>query len=113
MNSTLLHETSFHDAAFLTAKEKGTILNAWKRFLKSGFQWGCFSNSLYHHLSLRSGFIAHYNRRGFFEEYFKDPADTLRFLDILQKGLEERMGWFQPREEYGDLNRAILAVLTP
>jgi hypothetical protein len=54
----------------MSAAEKEKVLKAFKRFVKSGFAWTSFSKALYEHLYLHCGFIAHYNRDGFWDYHF-------------------------------------------
>lgn len=89
---------AMHDSEFMTAKEKAQVLKVWESFLRSllepdsgekvltdgGYlppnKFRRFTKALYEHLHQRCGFIAHYDRAGFFAEYFLDPEDTIRFL---------------------------------
>jgi len=75
----------FSDEQFLSASEKTKIYNAWKRFLKSDFKKGNFTDALYIHLHLHCGFIAHYDRNGFYSTYFVDPEDTMSFLRLFEQ----------------------------
>jgi len=61
----------FGDTEFLKAGDKRRILARWQRFVKSGFEQNHFSDALYKHLSLHCGYIAHYNRDGFYGEYWR------------------------------------------
>ena len=70
----------FKDAEFMTAHEKEMVLKQWKIFIQAGFQWKHFTERLYKHLSLHAAFIAHYNRSGFYNTYFTNPEDTIRFV---------------------------------
>jgi hypothetical protein len=103
---------AFRDAPFLGAREKGLVLKAWVRFLKRGLRFEDFNKRLYEHLHLHCGFIAHYNRAGFYAEYFERGEDTARFLsqfDIRGECRSVEFGgtsWQQ--EEYDDLKRAMV-----
>jgi len=70
----------FRDARFMTADEKRKVLVHWERFIRLGFKFEHFTKALYQHLTLHCSFIAHYNRRGFYETYFTDPEQTIRFF---------------------------------
>ena len=82
---------NFTDAEFLTAKEKELTYKQWCQFIDwlatdkkmedTGFD--LFSKRVYQHLSLHCGFIAHYDRHGFFCTYFTCPEDTQTFFDNL------------------------------
>ena len=88
----------FKDVRFMTAAEKRRVLLQWVRFMKSGFD-------------------AHFNRGGFYEEYFKNPSDTQRFLDQFDRSKGCRSveygdaGWLND-EEYRDLNGAMVDAAT-
>jgi len=113
----------FKDVKFMSAKEKQTVLNAWKRFIKSGFSFKQFSKALYNHLVQHCNFIAHYNRSGFWGTYFQDPEDTQKFLNQFDRSkgcvsIEYGMDyWIQggngASAEYYDINNAIVDALEP
>jgi len=98
----------------MVADEKQRLLKAWKKFIKSGFSFRCFTDRLYRHLIMRCGFIAHFNRRGFYLTYFANPDDTLRFFRQFDKDYGYRsieLGvdvWI--RGEYEDINMAMCDV---
>src|SRR3990167_5556459 len=93
----------FTDAEFLTKKEKELTYKQWVNFInwlsageKSddtiGSDYGgyinargykLFTDRVYKHLSLHCGFIAHYNRAGFFGTYFNSGNDTETFFNNL------------------------------
>jgi len=116
---TMTMETSdqFKDVRFMTAAQKRRVLLQWVRFMKSGFDARHFMKSLYEHLTLHCSFIAHFNRGGFYEEYFKKPSDTQRFLDQFDRSKGCRSveygdaGWLND-EEYRDLNGAMVEAAT-
>ncbi|HYR88499.1 MAG TPA: hypothetical protein VE422_30750 [Terriglobia bacterium] len=105
-------EHVFHDSEFMSAREKRLVLKAWVRFLKNGLRFEDFSDRLYKHLMLHCGFIAHYNRLGFYEEYFERGEDTTRFLSQFDDRGECRSvegvnsWWFHG--EYADINKAMI-----
>lgn len=70
----------FCDSKFMSAREKDLVLNAWVRFLERGLRFDDFSDRLYKHLTLHCSFIAHYDRRGFYDTYFNRGEDTILFL---------------------------------
>src|SRR5208283_503762 len=61
---------SFTTVKFLSADEKRKILKRWTAFVKNGFQWHLFTDAVYHHLSLHCGYIAHFDRHGFYTTYW-------------------------------------------
>ena len=103
---------AFRDAPYLGAREKGLVLKAWVRFLKRGLRFEDFTKRLYEHLHLHCGFIAHYNRSGFYAEYFERGEDTARFLSQFDIRGECRSveygGTVLLQGDYEDLNRAMV-----
>lgn len=85
----------FSDEQFLSASEKTKIYNTWVRFLKSNFKKGNFTGSLYEHLHLHCGFIAHYSRDGFYQTYFVDAEDTLQFLKAFEQNCPGSWKYFE------------------
>lgn len=76
-----LKEIKFKDAEFLTAKEKEHVYKDFVKFVENGFQIEQFTKKLYDHLHLHCGFIAHYDKTGFYANYFKEPEDTKSFME--------------------------------
>src|SRR5437016_10979051 len=103
---------AFRDAEFMRARDKELVLKAWLRFLKNGLRFEDFSKRLYEHLHLHCSFIAHYDRAGFYAEYFERGEDTARFLSQFDKRGECRSveyGWTLWLDgKYADLNRALV-----
>ena len=71
-----------------------------------------FSKRLYEHLHLHCSFIAHYNRAGFYAEYFERGEDTALFLSQFDArgncSSVEYGGTMWLHGDYEDLNRAML-----
>jgi hypothetical protein len=65
------------DSEFMDAEQKRKVLTQWDRFVKGGFSFHLFTDNLYQHLILHCGFIAHYNRSGFYSTYWCDDLITL------------------------------------
>ena len=65
--------------------EKKKILKLWDRFLRTDFQAENFSRFLYKHLTQHCGFMAHYDKYGFYATYFENPRDTIKFLRQFDK----------------------------
>jgi hypothetical protein len=106
------------DAKFMTAKEKEAVLRQWTKFVKNGFKWNDFTDSLYKHLSLHCSFIAHYNRAGFYAVYFKRPETTAKFISQFDKDRGcrsvEYSGYSWIRyPEFNDLNSAMCDAIEP
>jgi hypothetical protein len=60
------------DSEFMTAEQKKKVLRQWDRFIEGGFSPHLFTDAVYQHLNLHCGFIAHYNRAGFYSTYWND-----------------------------------------
>jgi len=58
--------------------EKQTI-----RFFKTGCKQGNFTNLLYEAMHLNCGFIAHFDRDGFYRARFSDPESMRHTFDVL------------------------------
>ena len=112
-----MKQGTFRDAEFMTAREKELVLKAWVRFLRNGLRFGDFTRRLYEHLHLHCQFIAHYNRAGFYQTYFEQGEDTVRFLSQFDGRGECRSveyGMASWREgDYGDLAQAMIEEAAP
>jgi hypothetical protein len=101
----------FSDSQFLSAAEKQLVLKAWVRFLRKGLRYADFTKRLYEHLHLHCSFIAHYNRMGFYQTYFEQGEDTVRFLSQFDLRGECRSveygGTWWLQGEYADLSGAM------
>lgn len=109
--SDAMQTHTFRDSPFMSACDKELVLKAWVRFLKHGLRWEDFIDRLYNHLHLHCSFIAHYNRRGFYDEYFESGEDTVRFLSQFDKrgdcsSVEYGGGW--RHGQYEDLAEAMI-----
>ena len=109
----------FIDEPFMSGKEKEVVLNAWTRFLKNECKFHDFTDALYRHLTLHCSFIAHYDRRGFYDFYFATPgASTIRFIDQFdptQQGISAEIGmtYWLNGPTGADLNRAMRQASAP
>jgi hypothetical protein len=105
-------EYAFCDGQFMSAREKALVLKAWLRFLQNGLRFEDFTKRLYEHLHLHCSFIAHYNRAGFYAEYFEHGEDTAQFLSQFDARGECRSveyGWtLWLQGDYADLNQAMI-----
>jgi hypothetical protein len=122
---------AFTDAEYMTAGQKTHVFGAWKKFVAAVAAgktkeelFGFFTDPIYKHLTLHcGGFIAHYNRLGFFETYFEEPEDTVRFFgqfdpDGDQRSVEGGYDWWVrggngTQAPYHDLNNAMCEVTRP
>jgi hypothetical protein len=96
----------------MTAAEKDRVLKAWRRFIKGGLKWTQFTQAIYDHLIQHASFIAHFNRAGFYNTYFRTGDDRLRFLNMFLTGTSCEYGdshWLHG--EYADINAALCAVV--
>lgn len=55
---------------FMSKEEKEKIVKQFVKFAESGFTEESFTKAIYNHLHLHCGFIAHYNKDGFYQERF-------------------------------------------
>jgi len=69
----------------MTTREKQLVLRQWQTFLKYGCKWEHFTDTLYGHLTLHCSFVAHYDKRGFYADYFTSGDDRARFLSQFDK----------------------------
>lgn len=73
----------FKDGKYLTAADKAKVFKAWQRFLKSDLKPVHFTKGLYSVLSLHWGFIAHYNRAGFYSARFQHPTGREQTIESM------------------------------
>ena len=66
------HSVQFTATQWETAEQKAKFANQFIRFIKSGYKQSLFPKWFYNRLSNTFGFIAHYNREGFYDTYFTD-----------------------------------------
>lgn len=101
----------------MTIDEKRLVLEQWNTFIKKGFRLQDFTDRVYRHLSLHCQFIAHYDKYGFYNSYFVDPASTIKFLTQFDNDGERHSveynssRWLQG--EYADINQAMCDNLEP
>jgi len=86
-----------------TPEDKARFEKQFKTFALRGFLMKDFPNTFYTRLSMCFGFIAHYDRSGFYSTYFTQPADTVEFL----KAVLEHPCYGDPAWTYSDVERAI------
>ena len=88
------------------AQELLRAIDAFERFVRSGFQQDTFPKQVYRLCSYTFNHIAHFDRYGFYEVWF---SDTDRQIDFVKHALEfdmESSGFLRPVHE------AILEVLS-
>lgn len=64
-----------------TAQDKAAFAMQFIRFVESDFDVQHFTDKFYRRLSNTFGHIAHYDRGGFWGEFFTTTADKVRFLE--------------------------------
>ena len=110
-----IDKTMFSDSEFLKADEKYRIAKHFDRFVKNGFKEKDFVNSIYEHLHIHCGFIAHYSRIGFYHTYFN--GGDLRtfishFLKIESLDYESYYNYCNVESgNYQDINKVIADIL--
>ncbi len=106
-----MKDHSFTSVKFMSKEEKEKVLEDWKSFIESEFNYRAFTKRIYEHLTLHCMFIAHYSKDGFYATYFVDPEDTLKFLRQFDKDFDFKSTEYGTevwlRGEYGDINRAM------
>jgi hypothetical protein len=64
-----------------TIQDKAAFANQFVQFVQSDFAVKHFTERFYRRLSNTFGHIAHYNRGGFWAEFFTTTDDKVRFLE--------------------------------
>ena len=86
-----------------TSLDKAAFAKQFVCFVKSEFAAKHFTKKFYRRLSQIFGHIAHYNRDGFWNEFFTNTANRVRFL-------QQTMQWpcyGDPAWTYSDVERAL------
>jgi len=71
----------FTSTRFTTAVQKQNFAEKLAQFVEGGFKPGAFTKRIYKELSNCFGHIAHFNRNGFYQEWFEDKTAQLRWVD--------------------------------
>ena len=103
---------------FMPADEKEKVLKDWQRFIESDFNKAKFTKRLYNQLIQHCSFIAHYNQGGFYDTYFEDPEDTMRFMKQFDRkhgcvSVEYGMTYWLTSDDYKDINTAMVEIMGP
>jgi len=109
----------FTDARFLSSDEKRKTLKHWISFIKNGFPFNLFTEAIYNHLHLHCGYIAHYNRLGFYETYWnpdtiayaKENSLEIRPVPEIFHLWESFLKQFEAWGEHRDLGLSIMFAL--
>lgn len=94
---------NFTSTKFMTSDEKSRILRAFTNFIKSGFEEKKFTKAVYDHLHLNCGFIAHYNKEGFYRSRFCGLENITETMNTLINGKHGG-------PDYVDINSAIARI---
>ena len=86
-----------------TAEEKVRFARRFIRFVESDFAERQFPHTFYRRLALTFGHIAHFNRHGFYEEFFTATEGKVRFLRMTLA----HPCWGDPAFTYSDVERAL------
>lgn len=89
------------------AEEKARFARRFIRLVESDFAERDFPQALYRRLSSCFGHIAHYNRLGFYEEFFTTTEGKVRFLRMAL----DWPCWGDPAFAYSDVERALQSWL--
>ena len=90
-----------------TAEEKVRFARRFIRFVESDFAERQFPHTFYRRLALTFGHIAHFNRHGFYEEFFTATEGKVRFLRMALA----HSCWGDPAFTYSDVERALQSWL--
>jgi hypothetical protein len=109
------NEFTLRDSEFMSAHDKRLALRAWETFLAHGCQFKHFTKRLYEHLIQHCSFIAHYNRLGFYDHYFRAPETIQHFLDQFDeskgcRSIEIGMDLWVRDPDYRDINAAMCRI---
>ena len=107
MTRKAFQPTQFTPTQWDTAQDKAAFAKLFVRFVLGGFAAQHFTDKFYRRLSNTFGNIAHYDRGGFWSEFFTTTADKVRFL-------EQTLQWpcyGDPAWTYSDVEKALQAWL--
>jgi len=123
--STAKRPLSFSAAEFMTAEEKEKTARDWELFIVNrllltredaeraplGAGFKPFTKRLYHHMYQHMGYIAHFNREGFFHAQMAETSQFLVNVQRIAEG-EDGMGFtgLLYDRNYRDLNKAMQLV---
>ena len=73
---------NFTPTKYSTNEDKQKFVKTFIRFVNSGFNPNIFTKGFYNRLSNCRNHIAHYNRQGFYSEWFSTPDRKANFLRV-------------------------------
>lgn len=97
----------FQATEFATAEDKAWFGNQLLAFVEAGFPESKFTKALYDRLNATFGFIAHFNRDGFWDTYFTNIVDKIEFL----KHIIDHPCYGSPVYTFSDVEQAIRGAL--
>lgn len=117
-----IQPVEFSDTKWLSADEKRKILKQWTAFVKNGFSETLFTSSIYDHLHLHCGYIAHYDKHGYYGEYWgvyardlhhhaKEDHFSVRPIPASFYNWESFIRQFNIWGDYTDISTAMMIVL--
>ena len=83
MKSNYFHSVQFTATQWESAEQKAKFANQFIDFILSGYKATKFPKWFYNRLSMCFGFIAHYNRGGFYDTYFTNDSNVHNFLNSI------------------------------
>lgn len=95
----------FKSTQFMTAEEKEKVVKNFKKFIASDLDEGSFTKALYNHLHVHCGFIAHYNKDGFYQSRFVGLENLKTTLHGIQRSATECSS------DYRDLNTVLSQIV--
>lgn len=68
-----------------TAEDKAKFANHFVRFVEGGFKESVFPKWFYRRLSMTFGHIAHYNKAGFYDQWFSTADRRIEFIENVRR----------------------------
>jgi len=117
-----IRPAEFADSKWLSADEKRKVLKQWTAFVKNGFPETLFTSSIYDHLHLHCGYIAHYDKHGYYGEYWgayardlhrhaREDHFSVRPIPAVFYNWESFLRQFNIWGDYTDICTAMMIVL--
>lgn len=95
--------TEYTPTELHTAEDKAKWEKKFKNFILKGCKDTMFNKPIYSRLSMMFGHIAHYNKVGFYSEWFSTPARRLAWLRYIAR--KEIFG--SPTHTWSDVEKSI------
>jgi hypothetical protein len=97
----------FTSTKWNTAEDKARLANKLTKFILNGFQQACFTKEMYKRLSMMFGHIAEYDLHNFYQVWFKDDSDCLRWAENVMRGGVLGFVVGDPAWTWSDVEKAI------